>query len=474
MIETQTSREVRPSPFQTGTGTGAEVNGIGPQPSVAPPAGGQGGGGSPGGQGGRPEEVAQVMDHWADDDSAAAQGRQISPSARRGEGTAGPGDGEGGLRADPASPLEEAVTAAAAQGGLEVALAPSGGPQAGYIQGRAREFAVQHGAFGLKDGALVCGVPDAAQIISDASTVGALLEEILARAREAAPGVTVQARTLAVFCHGWEEGLGLGEGGGIQNAGRGGHGTDAFAESISASLSGDARVVLYACRAGSTVSPRDRRWRRGETPGADEVDDAADQRPPSEDEQQDARESFNHDRDSGGDGSIADRLRDGLTEGEGHEQREVWGHQLKGDGIGNPTWRAFSGPQAEGAPASTPLMETGPEGDLADEYELVHVEGELADWVRQRYDELAQERGGAPLPADRDFEGTDLSDWISREMPFMPSAMRPIARPLAEGEEARYTTDETREHVRVAVREDFIDWLALRLDAQRPWQALPE
>jgi hypothetical protein len=296
----------------------------------------------------------------------------------------------------------------------------------------ARQFAADHRAVGLVGGRLLVGGDAAMGAATPADVVHHVQATIAAiRAATGRPGATVA--TLALFSHGLTDRLNWAREDGsftetaaspagaiscelpvsgdapaptTAPAPAAGPDIDAhtFAASITAALGDSARVVLYACLAGSTYSAgdverADGRGRRAEA----------------------ARDLIAADDATGGDGSFADTLRDELDAAGG--DRAVWAHRTAAHTTGNPTWRAFDGAQGPGERASDDLF-GGPSALAAE-----RVRADLASAVaaglglRARFDRPSRAhqllRGARVV--DREF-----GRWVAREVPFVPDDLRPL------------------------------------------------
>jgi len=285
------------------------------------------------------------------------------------------------------------------------------------IEGEARDFAEDHRCWGLDGGAVVQGREAAFGAATPSQASGYVID--VQAALEAQLGRPVKVRTLALFAHG--EPYGVGFGSGVMNNPHESNETSAedFAAALDGALTGDARVVLYACLAGSTTEEKD-------------------------------NDDFGSDP-RGGEGSFGDVLRDELTGSPGGENRSVYAHQIAGHSTGNPTWRAFEGSQAPGEDASEPLFD-----ERSDTWVAQRARDAIRDWL------LA----GPAAGIDRDW----VDNWVGREMPFSPANCRPFA---ARADDAPFTVEQQYLflHERFAVNPELVRWLIQILPEHNSWQS---
>lgn len=380
-------------------------------------------------------------------------------------------------------PILTSLRAAVRSNRLSLAVYGSGHPDSSAFRTAAQLFAGQHGAFGTSGGRIVrgpeaaMGAGTAAEVVQAVTGTIAAIRGRLAEAgpapeassgeaappgdsggeaatAESATSPTAVFSTLALFTHGFPDGLRFRERTGRNqphDLGRGRVSARAFAEQIESSLSGQARVVLYACSAGR-------------------------------------QEDEGEDRATSGEGSFADQVRDSLDEGGG--QREVWGHTTPGHTSGNPNWRRYRGEQqgeqagedpywgGRGAGEATAPGNLG--GDRAIDgiatapalapalRRLAHAAGLVRGTQYQaatamnalfrqvcranRWDR-AERRGRTSQEIARIY----FEAWIAQEMPF-------VARQGAITQGAQH-----------AVRPEILTAFAARFDAQHAWlEQLPE
>jgi hypothetical protein len=308
----------------------------------------------------------------------------------------------------------------AVQRGLELAIYTShaGFDDASTFEAAARSFSRDHQAVGLVGGRLVIGE----QAAMPARTVDEVVRHVQATVEKVRRelGRAVTASTLALFTHGLTDYLNWGDpeeiatteerarelnAGGQEDGGAGEGGAvnpvqtaPGFAAAIDSALSGTARVVMYACLTGGTYTQADLTGQ-----------DAAGAALPAWRQRQ-GRQRVRDDHATGGEGSFADALRDALVvDGQG---REVWGHRSAAHTTANPRWREFEGPQ-EGEQASEELF-GGPE--------QIHADRVRRQLVREIRAQVRRDSGRVISDA-----GDALSEWVAREMPFVPDGMRPFA-----------------------------------------------
>ncbi|MBW2256458.1 MAG: hypothetical protein JRI25_17945 [Deltaproteobacteria bacterium] len=272
------------------------------------------------------------------------------------------------------------------------------------IEGAARDFAEDHRCWGLDGGALVHGRDAAFGAVSPSEASGCVIDVLAALEDEL--GRPVKVKTLALFAHGQPGGLGIGSGLATNPHESDETSAEDFAAALDSALTGDATVVLYACKAGST---------------SDEAGSGG----------------FGSDE-QGGEGSFGDVLRDELTAGPGNENRSVYARQISGHTAGNPTWRHYEGRQEAGEDASEPLFD-----EDSDHYIAQKARTAICNWLR------------AGLGADVDPDW--LYTWVGRELPFAPSNCRPFS---ARADDAPFEVENRYlfRNDRYAVNPALVEW----------------
>jgi hypothetical protein len=313
---------------------------------------------------------------------------------------------DGAPDADADSGQGDSELARLATAGLEVAVYDGGHGDSATFQATAAIFAAEHRAVAARGGRVVIGHPlrgDTAQ--AAAAAVSQTLEAV----RAELGNDQVRISTVAVFTHGYPYRLNHSDTNDAQDANASG-----FSAALDASLTVDARVVLYACATGSASATRQADMdsaMAGTTTPAMAADNA-----------------------SGGDTGYADQLRDGLTSSPEGSQREVWGHRTYGHATSNPTWRQFQGDQSSGD------SQTGSPFGSEDIRAGSGVQMEIVEWLRaQLGDEALRSRlrstrarrgaGGLRQVFEADHQSGNvvvdhLKEWVAREMPFVPQPLQ--------------------------------------------------
>jgi hypothetical protein len=283
------------------------------------------------------------------------------------------------------------------------------------FQRAAESFAADHRSFAARDGRLIFG-RHAAVPANSTQEVVAAVTDTLRHIR----GVVSNARidTLALFAHGVNASrmpggrsyINLTGGHQITNSRQLGHGNAAdqlsaadFVAGITAALSNEARIVLYACELGDA-------FQGGESGAWNEW---------GESERNQARQGALADEDMAGDTSFADDLRDLLNAT--HERREVWGHRTTGHTTGNPQWRRFGPGTEAGAESDFGEEQAGEgltpaQGWSLNRRNLRRASGVVRDLARR----LRVSSNLQPGVLQR-LERRPLQRWIARELPFAPT-----------------------------------------------------
>ncbi len=326
--------------------------------------------------------------------------------------------------------------------------------QQGYFKGKAEQFALEHNAVGLVNGQLVVGSKAVLSAITVQDVIGYVRNTLSALQKLLQRKILVS--TLAVFTHGLPDYLNFGAGNLIaidektakskksrkNNIVETGETAQGFAKEVDTALSDTARVVMYACLTGSTYE--DEVFKKA----------TAHQKGKKDAGYESSRTAVTTDFTSGGEGSFADALRDALNQA--NKKREVWGHRTTADTTKNPHWRVFEDKQVQGEPASASLFG---QTDAFNKHDADRVRKNL---VKATAELLPKDR--QPTKQGQGAKGTFFI-WMTREMPFVPDAMRPfvtLQEKTVKGQKSKPSFE---------IREGLAKWFADRYLDQHP--ALP-
>lgn len=260
----------------------------------------------------------------------------------------------------------------------------------------AKRFSQQHNAVGLSGNTIITGENAAVPILTVEDIVNNATT-ILNRLRSERGNPNLRIGTLAILTHGLTDYVNFGNRNFIAinetvaEQKNGGNPPDAYetAETFAAAmeplLSSQAKLILYACLSGSSVT--DEIWNSRTR---------ADMRSKEEDYA------------SIGEGSVGKALKNYLNAN--GSDRQVWAHRTTAHTVGNPSWRVFKGPNTNGRPyEDLPFFQHHPIfSDKGTQY--------LARLVKARLDEL---NAG-------DVTQEVIRIWIGQEIPFVSSAIWPL------------------------------------------------
>ena len=161
-----------------------------------------------------------------------------------------------------------------------------------------------------------------------------------------------------------------------------------FTNALDPILDIQAKVILYACLSGSTISAND--WSNRDVPRRINL--------------------LNEEISNGAEGCVARGIKDFLNEN--GSRREIWAHRTKGHSTGNPVWRVFKGPTVSG-----PLNDDNP---------FLNPGFGCSGNARDKLARLVKEQLNLRSIQFNEDEYKTFKNWMAMEIPFVADTIWPL------------------------------------------------